>query len=110
MSLDHPRRRASDHGLPAMRPAGAALPGDEPWRSGDEMIGALLEAADGPIGEVTDLVMEEETCAVTELLVDSQGTAVLVPLGTVARIDWPQRKMYVALTREEILRSLQVKL
>ena len=70
----------------------------------------MLEAADGPIGEVADLVMEEETCAVTELVVDSGGNSLLVPLGAVARIDWPQRRMYVELTREEILRSLQAKL
>jgi hypothetical protein len=103
MSLDHPRRRASD------RPS-IALPGDEPWRCGDEMIGAVLEAADGRIGEVADLVLEEETCAVTDLLVQSEGQALLVPLAAVARIDRPRRKLNVRLTREEILRSLQAKL
>ena len=103
MSLEHPRRRASDR-----QPT--ALPGDEPWRSGDEMIGAVLEAADGRIGEVADLVLEEETCAVTDLLIESEGQALVVPLGAVARIDWPSRKMYVSLTRAEILRLLQVKL
>jgi hypothetical protein len=104
MSIDHPRRRATDH-----RQA-AVLPGDEPWRCGTEMIGAVLEAADGPIGEVADLVLEEETCAVTELVVGTGGNTLLVPLGVVARIDWPARRMYISLTREEILRSLQTKL
>ncbi|TMH71039.1 MAG: hypothetical protein E6H57_05970 [Betaproteobacteria bacterium] len=103
MSLEHPRRRSTD------RPP-IALPGDEPWRSGDEMIGAVLEAADGRIGEVADLVLEEETCAVTGLLVESEGQALLVPLAAVARVDWPSRRMYVRMTREEILRSLQAKL
>ena len=109
MQIDHPRRRATDQGLPPLRPA-AVLSGDEPWHSGTEMIGAVLEAADGPVGEVADLVMEEETCAVTELVVDSEGTTVLIPLGAVARIDWRERRMYVELTRAEILRSLQAKL
>jgi hypothetical protein len=104
MSIDHPRRRATDHRQPV------ALPGDEPWRCGTEMIGAMLEAADGPIGEVADLVMEEETCAVTGLVVGTEENAVLVPLAAVARVDWPQRRMYVSMTREEILRSLQAKL
>jgi len=103
MTMAHPRRRASDR-----QPI--VLPGDEPWRSGDEMIGAVLEAADGPLGEVADLVMEEETCAVTGLVVDSGGNSLLVPLGAVARIDWPGHRMYLSLTREEILRSLLTKL
>jgi hypothetical protein len=104
MNLTHPRRRASDQRQIQ------ALPGDEPWRSGTEMIGALLTAADGPLGEVADVVMEEETCAVTDLLVEAEGTAVLIPLAAIARIDWAERRMYVSLTRAEILRPLQTKL
>ncbi|HEY3074775.1 MAG TPA: hypothetical protein VGJ74_06340 [Burkholderiales bacterium] len=104
MDIDRPRRRATDHRQRVV------LPGDEPWRSGADIIGAVLEASDGPIGEVADLLLEEETCAVTELVVSTEENAILVPLAAVARIDWPQRRMYVSMTREEILRSLQTKL
>lgn len=106
MSTDHPRRRASDLARPAAR-----LPGDEPWRCGADIIGSALEGADGPIGQVADLMLEEETGAVTALVVGtSDGVSLLLPLGAVARVDWAQRTMYVSLTREEMLRLLQAKL
>ena len=109
MDIDPPRRRASDKALPLLRPE-RVLAGDAPWCASAELAGFQVEAADGLIGEVRDLVVEDETWAVTDLLVDMGGTPLTVPLGVVARVDWDQRRMYIALPRQEILRALQPKL
>ena len=82
------RRRATDH-----RPA--PLQGDEPWRCGDELLGASLQADNGRLGVVADLVVEEDSWAVTGLVVTTEGASLVVPLTDVARVDWEQRTLYV---------------
>ena len=84
------RRRATDQ---AHTPSCGPLPGDEPWRSCDDLLGATLHTPEGPLGIVTDLVVEEDSWAITGLLVGSTDT--VVPLAHVARIDWPQRAVYL---------------
>ena len=84
------RRRATDQARTA--PSCGPLPGDEPWRSCDDLLGATLHTPEGPLGVVTDLVVEEDSWAVTGLLVDADT---VVPLAEVARIDWPQRALYL---------------
>ena len=109
MDIDPPRRRATDQAVPLLRPE-RALAGDAPWCASADLAGFQVEAADGRVGEVRDLVVEEETWAVTDLLVDIGGLPLTVPLGAVARVDWNQRRMYIRLTQEEILRAVQPKL
>lgn len=82
------RRRATDR-----RPA--PLQGDEPWRCGDDLLGASLHAENGPLGVVADLIVEEDSWAVTGLVVSAEGACVVVPLTDVARVDWPQRALYL---------------
>jgi hypothetical protein len=82
------RRRATDH-----KPAPPQ--GDEPWRCSDDLLGARLEAADGLLGVVADVVVEEDSWAVTGLVVTTDGASMIVPLTDVARIDWPQRTLYL---------------
>ena len=84
------RRRATDEGH--RPPSCGPLPGDEPWRSCDDLLGATLHTPEGPLGVITDLVVEEDSWAVTGLLV---GVDTIVPLSDVARIDWPQRALYL---------------
>ena len=89
------RRRATDQNPCLPSPPGL-LPGDEPWRCVEDLIGARVEAADGPIGRVTDIEFEEETCAITGLVVTTEDASLVVPLGAIARIDWPQQTLYLA--------------
>jgi hypothetical protein len=44
---------------------------------------------------VADLVVEEDSWAVTGLVVISDGAPMVVPLTEVARVDWPQRTLYL---------------
>ncbi|MFD1932636.1 MULTISPECIES: PRC-barrel domain-containing protein [Nonomuraea] len=83
----------------------------EPWSyregidSGTDvsLVGFDVEATDGKIGTV-----DEESSAVGEsyIVVDTGfwifGKKVVLPAGTITRIDQQERKVYVARTKEEI--------
>lgn len=79
------------------------------WQSSAELIGCTVEAADGAVGLIEDLRFEAESLAIAGLVIDapdslSAGLRLVLPLGSVERIDWPQRKVYLRGTREEIQR------
>ena len=79
---------------------------DSHLRSTDEVTGYHIEAEDGAIGHVKDLLVDDETWAIRYLEVDTQnwwpGKKVLVSPQWLNNISWPDSKVYVDLTRETI--------
>jgi sporulation protein YlmC with PRC-barrel domain len=78
--------------------------------SGAELMGYGLEAPDGEIGHVEDLLVDDESWAIADMVVDTRkwfpgGKRVLVPPTAVAEIDRPAKKVRVRLTREEVRNS-----
>jgi uncharacterized protein YrrD len=88
-------------------------PGDAPpadLLSGAALVGCDLEAPDGAIGHVEDLVIDDESWEIADIVVDTRnwlpgGKRVLVPPTAVASIDTPGKKVRVRLTREEVRNS-----
>ena len=78
------------------------------------VIGCGIEARDGTIGKVADLVIDDETWAITDVLVDSRqwlpGRLLLISPQVIERIDWPQKKVHLRLAREDILQAPEVQL
>jgi len=83
-------------------------------RSSVEVIGCGIEALDGAIGSVADLVVDDETWEITDVLVDSRqwlpGKLLLISPELIERIDWPEKKVHLRLSREDILQAPQVQL
>ncbi|MEU9042941.1 MULTISPECIES: PRC-barrel domain-containing protein [unclassified Kitasatospora] len=74
--------------------------------AGTDLIGFHVEAEDGPIGKVDKL---SEEVGAQYLVVDTGpwifGKRVLLPAGTVARIEVGEQKVYVDRTKAEIRNS-----
>ena len=87
---------------------------EAPLRSSAEVIGCGIEARDGVIGSVADLVVDDETWEITDVLVDSRrwlpGKLLLISPEVIERIDWPEKTLHLRLAREDILRAPQVQL
>jgi sporulation protein YlmC with PRC-barrel domain len=83
-------------------------------RSSAEVIGCGIEATDGTVGEVADLVVDDETWEITDVLVDSRGwlpgKLLLISPQVIERIDWPGKKVHLSLAREDILQAPEVQL
>jgi sporulation protein YlmC with PRC-barrel domain len=83
-------------------------------RSSAEVIGCGIEAIDGSIGKVADLVVDDETWAITDVLVDSRqwlpGRLLLISPEVIERIDWPEKKVHLRLARGDILQAPEVQL
>jgi sporulation protein YlmC with PRC-barrel domain len=78
-------------------------------RSSDELIGYSIHAADGPIGHVDDIRIDDRNWAVSGLVVDTRdwlpGKKVLVPPSAVEDIDWSTRQVRVGMRREDVEHS-----
>jgi sporulation protein YlmC with PRC-barrel domain len=83
-------------------------------RSSVEVIGCGIEARDGAIGSVADLVIDDQTWEITDVLVDSRewlpGRLILISPGVIERIDWPEKKVHLRLARQDILQAPEVRL
>jgi hypothetical protein len=96
--------------LAAARPAaaGASL------HSSAEVIGCGIEATDGAVGSVADLVVDDETWEITDVLVDSRGwlpgRILLISPGAIERVDWDAKTVHLRLAREDILKAPHVQL
>lgn len=78
-------------------------------RSSAEVVGYRIRAADGDIGHVEDFLLDEESWAIRDMVVDTRnwlpGKKVLVSPAAISDIDWANREVHVRLTREELKRS-----
>lgn len=83
--------------------------GESHLRSSDEVIGYSIHAADGRIGHVEDLRIDDRNWAVSDLVVDTRdwfpGRKVLVPPSAVENIDWSTREVRLRMSREDVDRS-----
>lgn len=81
----------------------------EQLHSSAAVIGCRIEARDGAVGRVADLVVDDETWAITDVLVDSRqwlpGRMLLISPEMIERIDWPQKKVHLRLARNDILQA-----
>ena len=82
---------------------------DSKLRSADGLRKHYIEANDGAIGHVEDLVLDDETWELRYLIVDTQnwlpGKKVLVSPEWIDRIDWKDSKVYLDLSRQAIQSS-----
>jgi sporulation protein YlmC with PRC-barrel domain len=82
---------------------------EERLTSGTEVIGYRIEARDGALGEVQDLIVDEDAWAIRDVVVDTRpwwpGGHVQVHPAYVERIDREARKVHLRLTREQVKRS-----
>ncbi len=78
-------------------------------RSASEVIGYRIQARDGEIGHVADLVISDRDWAVDALVVDTSnwpgGDNLVVSPYRISRFSWKERKAYIDMDREDILRS-----
>jgi sporulation protein YlmC with PRC-barrel domain len=75
-------------------------------RSGADVIGYAVQARDGPIGRLRDIVVDDDTWAIRGVVVDTRpwwpGGEVRVDPQHVERIDWRGRKVHLRLTRKQL--------
>lgn len=93
-----------DRGAAAGYPAGMQL------RSAGHTEGFEVLGVDQALGEVHDLVFDDESWQIRYLVVDTRGwwaggREALIGLRWVDRIDWDHQQVHVALTREQLKRS-----
>ncbi len=86
-----------------------AAPPDAHLRSCKAVIGHQLEAVDGVIGRVDDLLIDDKAWVVRQLVIDPghdnvpAAARVLVELKSVDGISWPDARVSVGLTRVDVL-------
>jgi sporulation protein YlmC with PRC-barrel domain len=75
-------------------------------RSSEEVIGYSIQAADGRIGHVEDLRVDDRNWAVSDLVVDTRdwlpSKKVLVPPSAVEHIDWRAREVRLRVRRQDL--------
>jgi sporulation protein YlmC with PRC-barrel domain len=91
-----------------------AATGDQSLRSSVEVIGCGIEATDGVVGSVADLVIDDETWEITDVLVDPRrwlpGKLLLISPQAIERIDWQEKTVHLRLARRDILQAPEVRL
>ena len=89
--------------------AAAEERGDPHLRSANEVTGYYIEARDGEIGHVEDLLAETDSWIIRYVVVDTKnwwpGKKVLVATQWMSRVDWADQKVWIDLTRDEIKRG-----
>jgi hypothetical protein len=71
--------------------------------------GFHVRAIDGPMGHVDDFIVDEGTWQVRYLVVDTSnllgGKWVAISPASVTNIEWAEKRIYMALTQDEIRNS-----
>jgi hypothetical protein len=82
---------------------------DPHLRSTREVIGYHIQARDGEIGHVDDLIVDDELWYLRYLVIDTRnwlpGRKVLVAPAWAEQVSWIERKVYIDLKRETIKNS-----
>ena len=75
-------------------------------RSVNEVRGYYVQGSDGPIGHVEDFIVDDETWAIRYLVVNTNnwlfGRKVLVAPHWAYRVDWEERNVHIAMSRQSI--------
>ncbi len=78
-------------------------------RSVREVHGYHVQGSDDGVGHVHDFIVDDETWAVRYLVIDTSnwwhGKKVLMSPAWVDAINWPERKVHIAMTRKELKAS-----
>jgi hypothetical protein len=78
-----------------------------------EIIGYGVEASDGPLGQVDDFVLSEDSWRVQFLVVDTSswllGRRVVVPPAKISKVDWTSRTARIDLTQQQIRGSAELR-
>jgi hypothetical protein len=68
-----------------------------------------LHASDGDIGQVEDLFIEPDSWRITHLVADTRlwwpGGLVVIDRALIDKINWPERQIIVAMTRDQVKNS-----
>lgn len=96
----------SDSAAEAAVEAAAPRPDDRHLRSLQEVLGYTIDAEDGDVGHVEDVMVDDEEWTIRYLMVDTRdwlpGRKVLVAPKWLRELDWSEKRAEVDLTREEI--------
>ena len=88
------------------REAGQHDNDDPHLRSGNAVMKYHIEASDGDIGHIQDLLLDDETWAVRYLIVDTSnwwlGHQVLIAPRWIQNVSWPERTVSLNLTRQSV--------
>jgi sporulation protein YlmC with PRC-barrel domain len=80
--------------------------GESHLRASGEVIGYSIQAADGAVGHLEDLVVDDRNWAIADLVVDTRnwlpGKKVRIPPSAVEDIDWRSREVKLRMDRREI--------
>lgn len=80
--------------------------GDAHLRSSAEVTGYHIEARDGAIGHLEDLLFDAHDWQIRHAVVETRnwlpGDEVLITPKDIERIDWAQRQVHVGLTRDQV--------
>ncbi len=83
--------------------------GDPHLRSSAEVTGYAVEARDGGIGHVEDILFDPQSWAIRHVVIDTRnwlpGRKVLVEPAAIEDVDWSGRQVRVNLTREAVKAS-----
>lgn len=83
--------------------------GDSHLRSTREVAGYRVQASDEQVGHIEDFLIDEQTWAITQLVVDTSrwpgGKNIVVPADSVQSVDWAQQTVTVRGTAEEVRRQ-----
>jgi uncharacterized protein YrrD len=75
-------------------------------RSVNEVIGYDIQASDGEIGHAADLIVDDEAWVIRYIVVDTHdwlpGKKVLVSPSWARAVTWPERNIYVGLSKEMV--------
>jgi hypothetical protein len=75
-------------------------------RSGSEVVGYRIQAADGELGHVQDFFVDEQSWTIAWMIVDTRnwlpGRNVVVPPSAIEHIDWKEGIVRVRMRREEL--------
>lgn len=92
---------------PPAEPPGSA--GDPHLRSVEEVTGYTIEASDGSIGHVEEMLVDDERWAVRYVVVDTgnwlPGRRVLVSPEWFDRVDWSEQRVHARLNQEQVKES-----
>jgi hypothetical protein len=85
------------------------LGGDPHLRSGKEISDYRVEAMDGEIGQIDDLLLDDQTANIRYAVVDTRnwlpGKHVLIAPQWIREVTWAESKAFVNLTREAVRHS-----
>src|SRR5690349_6096861 len=82
---------------------------DSHLRSGNDVIGHEAMATDGPIGGTQGFVFDDESWSIRHLVVNTanwlRGKRVLLSPHQIQHISWPEREVYLDITRQAVKAS-----